>query len=92
MERAGRRQGQIERYCSTGQSPQRAVAPTEEEEYSPKPAKTDYVQFKITSLTYNQQDATFSRSIYLYKLLYMFQAVPPPIIKSTKLHIQRQVL
>jgi hypothetical protein len=30
------------------------------------------------SLKYNQQDATFSRSIYFYKLLYMFQAVPPP--------------
>jgi len=27
-------------------------------------------------LEYNQQDATFSRSIYFYKLLYMFQAVP----------------
>ena len=37
------------------------------------------------SLKYNQQDATFSRSIYLYKLLYMFQAVPPPIIRSIKL-------
>ena len=33
MERVGDRQGQMERYCSTGQSPQRAVAPTEEEEY-----------------------------------------------------------
>ena len=32
MERGGDRQGQIERYCSTGQIPQRAVAPTEEEE------------------------------------------------------------
>ena len=32
MERVGDRQGEIERYCSTGQSPQRAVAPTEEEE------------------------------------------------------------
>jgi hypothetical protein len=30
------------------------------------------------SLKYSQQDATFSRSIYCYKLLYMFQAVPPP--------------
>ena len=30
------------------------------------------------SLEYNQQDATFSRSIYLYKLLYMFQAEEPP--------------
>jgi len=39
-----------------------------------------------------QQDATFSRSIYFYKLLYMFQAVSPPISRSTKLYIQRQVL
>jgi len=30
-ERVGDRKGKIERYCSTGQSPQRAVAPTEEE-------------------------------------------------------------
>jgi hypothetical protein len=44
------------------------------------------------SLKYNQQDAKFSRSIYFYKLLYMFQAIPPPIIRSTKLYIQRQVL
>ena len=43
-------------------------------------------------LEYNQQDATFPRSIYFYKLHYMFQAVPPPIIRSTKLYIQRQVL
>jgi len=34
------------------------------------------------SLKYNQQDATFSRSIYFYKLLYMFQAVPTPIIHT----------
>jgi hypothetical protein len=34
----------------------------------------------------------FSQSIYFYKLLYMFQAVPPPIIRSTKLYIQRQLL
>jgi len=39
------------------------------------------------SLKYNQQDAMFSRSIYFHKLLYMFQAVPPPIIRSTKLYI-----
>jgi len=44
------------------------------------------------SLNYNQQYGTFSRSVYFYKLLYMFQAVPPPIIRSTKLSIQRQVL
>jgi hypothetical protein len=46
----------------------------------------------LYSPNYNQQDATFSRFIYFYKLLYMFQAVPPPIIRSTKLYIQRQVL
>ena len=40
------------------------------------------------SLKYNQQDATFSRSIYLYKLFYMFQAVPPPITRSTKQYVQ----
>jgi len=44
------------------------------------------------SLKYNQKGATFSRSIYFYKLLYTFQAVPPPITRSTKLYIQRQVL
>jgi len=40
----------------------------------------------------SSSSVTFSRSIYLYKLIYMFQAVPPPIIRSTKLYIQRQVL
>jgi len=35
-----------------------------------------------SSLKYNQQDATFTRSIYFYKLLYMFQVVSPPIIRS----------
>ena len=32
MERVGDRQGKMERYCLTGQSPQQAVAPTEEED------------------------------------------------------------
>jgi hypothetical protein len=32
MERVDDREGKMERYCSTGQSPQRAVAPTDEEE------------------------------------------------------------
>ena len=44
------------------------------------------------SLKPNQQDATSSRSTYFFKLLYMFHAVPPPIIRSTKLYIQRRVL
>jgi hypothetical protein len=43
------------------------------------------------SLKYNQQDATFSRSVYFHKLLYMFQPVSPSIIRSTKLYIQRQL-
>ena len=46
--------------------------------------QSSYEQEVFVSLKYNQQDATFSRSIYFYKLLYMFQAVPPPIIRSTK--------
>jgi len=39
MERAGEGEGKMERYCSTGQSPQWAVAPMEEEEeeYNPYP-------------------------------------------------------
>jgi hypothetical protein len=32
MERVDERKGKMERYCSTGQSPQLAVAPMEEEE------------------------------------------------------------
>jgi hypothetical protein len=51
-----------------------------------------YPYIASISLQYNQKDATFSRSIYFYKLLCMFQTVPPPIIRSTKLYIQRQVL
>ena len=31
-------------------------------------------------------------SVYFYKFLYMFHVVPPHIIRSTKLYIQRQVL
>jgi len=44
------------------------------------------------SLKYDQQDATFSQPIYFYKLLYVFQAVPPPVIRGTKLYMQHQVL
>ena len=40
---------------------------------------------------YNQQMQSFL--IYLFvQTLYMFQAVPPPIIRSTQLYIQLQVL
>ena len=43
MERVGDRQGKVERYCSTGQSPRRAVAPTEEEEEWP--CHTDLINY-----------------------------------------------
>jgi hypothetical protein len=39
-----------------------------------------------------KQEAMFSSSVYLHKLLYMFQTVPLPIIMSTKLYIQHQLL
>jgi hypothetical protein len=42
---------------------------------------------------YNQQDATLHNLfIYFIEMLYMFQAVPPPIIGSSKLCIQLRVL
>jgi len=41
-------------------------------------------------LEYNQQNVRFLKFIYFCKTLYMFQTVFPPIIRSTKLHIQRQ--
>jgi len=40
---------------------------------------------------YNQQDATFLKFIYFCKTLYMFQTGFLTIIRSSKLHIQRQV-
>jgi hypothetical protein len=43
---------------------------------------------QVLSLKYNRQDATLSRSIYFYKLFCTFQAVPPPIIRSTRLYIR----
>ena len=39
---------------------------------------------------YNQQDATFLKSIYFCKTPYMFQTGFRSIIRSSKLHIQRQ--
>ena len=47
----------------------------------------------ITTLfaEYNQQDATFhDLFIYSCKTLYMFQTGFPSIVRSSKLHIQRQ--
>jgi hypothetical protein len=37
MEKVGDRWGKMERSCSTGQSPQRAVVPVEEEEFYVNP-------------------------------------------------------
>ena len=42
---------------------------------------------------YNQQDATSHNLFFFFcHMLYMFQAVPPPIIRSSKLCIQHRVL
>ena len=41
---------------------------------------------------YSQQDATFLEFIFFLQTLYVFHAVPPPIIRSTQLYIQLQVL
>ena len=46
------------------------------------PIPEHFREERSLSLKYYQQDATFPQSIYFYKLLYMFQAVPPPIIRS----------
>ena len=40
---------------------------------------------------YIQQDATFTLFIYLWKLLYMFRVVSPPIIRSAY-YLQHLVL
>ena len=40
---------------------------------------------------YNQQGATFLKFIYFCNTLYMFQTVFPSTIRSSKLHIERQV-
>jgi hypothetical protein len=58
----------------------------------PNPVTPNLMFIASISLKYNQQDETFSRSIYFLKLLYMFQAIPPPIIRSTKLCVQHEVL
>jgi len=43
-----------------------------------------------TFLEYNQQDAPFLKFIYFCKTLYTFRTSSPSIIRSTKLHIQRE--
>ena len=49
IQRVDDREGQMERYCLTGQSPQRAVVPTEEEEDPPKCWEELAQKFSITS-------------------------------------------
>ena len=41
---------------------------------------------------YNQQDAKLHNFIYFFEMLYMFQAVPPPIIRNSKLYTKHRVL
>ena len=40
---------------------------------------------------YNQQEAMFFQFIYICKMLCVIQTVFPSIVRSSKLHIQRQV-
>ena len=56
------------------------------------PADLTFIGPRIANIfsEYNQQDATFLKFIYFCKTLYMFQTVFPSIIRSSKLHIQRQ--
>ena len=52
-----------------------------------------YSVLKESSIcTYNQQDATLHNLFIFCEILYMFQAVSPPIIRSSKLYIQHRVL
>jgi hypothetical protein len=44
----------------------------------------------VCSYTKNQQDASVSQNIYFCKTLYMFRAVFPSTIRSSRLHIQQQ--
>jgi hypothetical protein len=54
IERVGDRKGQMERYCSTDQSPQRAVAPKEEQEEEESTCIKSVKNREITfSLNYN---------------------------------------
>jgi len=41
-------------------------------------------RFVANSFKYNQQDATLYNILLLLSMLYMFQAVSPPIIRSSK--------
>jgi hypothetical protein len=45
----------------------------------------------IVIINYDQQDATIF-DLFISNLLYMLRATPSPIIRSTKLYLQLQVL
>ena len=53
--------------------------------------KVKIIYYTVYITKYNQQDATLQNLfIYFYTMLYMFQAVPPPIIRSSQLYIQHR--
>ena len=48
MDRVGDKQGKMEGHCSTGQSPQRAVAPMEEEEEEDFYARVSVIKLTVS--------------------------------------------
>jgi hypothetical protein len=49
MERVGNRKGKMEKYCSTGQSPQRVVAPTESSSSSSSSSRMMVIMAPVTT-------------------------------------------
>jgi len=45
----------------------------------------------VITLKYNQQETNVTQWYLLLQMLYMFQAVPPLIIRSSKLYTQHRV-
>jgi hypothetical protein len=65
MERVGDRQGKMERYCSTGQSPQQTVVPMEEEEEEEED-NDDYYYYYYCYYYYYYYYYYFKNSAILY--------------------------
>jgi hypothetical protein len=70
MERVGDREGKMERYCLTGQSPQLAVAPKEEEEADLSMGIT----CEGTGLSENKINLTTMLKKSMYSLMFHWQS------------------
>ena len=53
-------------------------------QYIPSDKYRNYIYMYIYFFKYNQWDATLYNILYYVSMLYMFQAVSPPIIRSSK--------